>query len=392
MTPRGKLLGALFVASLVCVAGTARAQEPAAATIAHVVRLNREGVALYQKGEVEAARRALKEALDLCETAGLDRHPVAARTHVHMGIVVAGGFGDKEIARRQFEAALAIAPDITLTPGLAWPEAQQIFDEAAALGSAPARPAPASAAQPFATEPEADDRERPKPIPNTRTADVFRVETRAARRAREAKERLEKGGQDDQEDEDDEVPGGRLRLEALVGAGTGWASGFGDVNVDTPVAGSFAATKLDHVVAEVGYALSRTWTLSLRGRFQWISGPTVLEAQGRTYAPAAGALAGFGAATWSPETGRVRPYLSAALGAGRIRHVVTLSALGDCGAARNETCVDTVRSGPFFGAASAGVTVDVADHLALVVGATAGLASGGAPFNLDLDAGIALHL
>jgi hypothetical protein len=134
--------------------------------------------------------------------------------------------------------------------------------------------------------------------------------------------------------------------------------------------------------------------LSARGRFQWVSGATELEAQGRTYAPAAGAVAGFAAATWSPPLGHVRPYLSASVGAGRIRHVVTFGALEDCGPSHDQVCVDTVRSGPLFGAASAGASIDLgaSDHVSLVLGATAGVATGGAPFNLDLDAGLAFHL
>jgi hypothetical protein len=382
MTLRAKTQAATLVAAALAFAtGPVRAAEPGAATIARVVALNREAIALYQKAEFEAARASLEQALALCESAGLDRHPVAARTHVHLGIVEVGGFGRKDRARAQFAAALAIVPDVELTPGLDSPEARAELEATRAERSAPAAP-PA----------EADDNELPKPIPNTRTRDVFRVESRAARRAEEAKARKATSPED--EDDDDDVPDARLQLGALVGAGTGWQSGYGDVNADTPVPGAMAAPKLDHVLLEAGWWLTKSWMLSARGRVQWVSGVTELEAQGRTYAPAAGALAGFAAATWSPPLGHVRPYLSASVGAGRIRHVVTFGALGDCGPNRNQVCVDTVRSGPLFGAASAGVSVDLgaSDHISLVVGVTAGAASGGAPFNLDLDGGLAFHL
>jgi len=382
MTSRSKTLAvAAFVAALASAASPARAANPAA-TVARVVELNREGVAFYERAEFEAARASFEQALALCEGAGLDRHPVAARTHVHLGILAVGGFGKKEVARREFSAALAIVPDIALTPGIASPEVQAVFDQARAALDQPAASAPPA---------EADDNELPKPIANARTQDVFRLESRAARRAEEAKTRK---ATTEEDDEDDDVPAARLQLSALVGAGTGWQSGYGDVNADTPVPGSFASTRLDHAVVEVGFWLTKSWMLSARGRFQWISGATALDAQGRTYAPAAGALAGFAAATWSPPLGHVRPYLSASAGAGRIRHVVTFETLQDCGPSRTQVCVDTVRSGPLFGAASAGVSVDLGagDHVSLVVGATAAVAWAGAPFNLDLDGGLAFHL
>jgi hypothetical protein len=375
MAARSLTLVLFAAAALVCAAGQAQGAETAAATITRVVELNREAVALYEKAELEAARATLHRALELCAAAGLDRHPVAARTHVHLGILLVGGFGQKDVGREQFAAALSIAPEIDLTPGLASPEVQLVFDEARATGAAPPR-AP-------------DDDERPKPIPNTRTEDIFQIEKRHARRAGAAKEGATR---DDDDDDDDDGPATRWRFAALVGAGTGWTSGYADVNADTAVPGSFATTRLDHVTAEVGTWVTREWMLSLRGRFQWVSGPTSVEAQGRTYAPATAAIAGFAAATWSPDTGRLRPYLSLAAGAGRIRHVVTLSSLDDCGASHNQVCVDTVRSGPFFAAASGGVSIDVGGPVALVVGVTAGLATGGAPFNLDLDAGLALRL
>jgi tetratricopeptide (TPR) repeat protein len=383
MTLRSKTLAAAaFVAALASAAPSAHAADPAAATVARAVELNREGIAFYEKAEFEAARASFEQALALCEGAGLDRHPVAARTHVHLGILAVGGFGKKELARREFSAALAIVPDIALTPGVASPEVQSVFDETRAALAAPAAAAPPA---------EADDNELPRPIANTRTQDVFRIESRAARRAEEAKTLKAKG---EEEDDDDDVPSARLQLSALVGAGTGWQSGYGDVNADTPVPGSFASTRLDHAVVEAGFWLTKSWMLSARGRLQWISGATELDARGRTYAPAAGALAGFAAATWSPPLGHVRPYVSASAGAGRIRHVVTFGALQDCGPTRTQVCVDTVRSGPLFGAASAGLSVDLGagDHVSLVVGATAGVASAGAPFNLDLDGGLAFHL
>jgi hypothetical protein len=104
----------------------AEAQDPAA----RVTQLNREALAAIDKREFEKAREILKKALELCGTAGLDRHPVAARTHVHMGVVIIEGFKNRELGEKQFAQALAIEPSIAMTPALATPEINEAFEEA----------------------------------------------------------------------------------------------------------------------------------------------------------------------------------------------------------------------------------------------------------------------
>src|ERR1700722_14139912 len=90
----------------------AEGQDPAA----RVTQLNREALAAIDKREFEKAREILKKALELCGTAGLERHPVAARTHVHMGVVIIEGFKNRELGEKQFSQALAIEPSIAMTP------------------------------------------------------------------------------------------------------------------------------------------------------------------------------------------------------------------------------------------------------------------------------------
>ena len=60
-----------------------------------VTQLNREALAAVDKREFEKARELLKRALDLCKSAGLEQHPAAARTHIHMGVVIIQGPVDK---------------------------------------------------------------------------------------------------------------------------------------------------------------------------------------------------------------------------------------------------------------------------------------------------------
>ena len=118
----------------------AESQDPAA----RVTQLNREALAAIDKREFEKAREILKKALELCDSSGLDRHPVAARTHVHMGVVIIEGFKNRELGEKQFGEALAIEPGIAMTPALATPEISEAFDEAKEQSTNTAAPAAAS--------------------------------------------------------------------------------------------------------------------------------------------------------------------------------------------------------------------------------------------------------
>ena len=172
----------------------------------------------------------------------------------------------------------------------------------------------------------------------------------------------------------------------------GWASGTGDLNADVPVAGSFAAAKLGHLALEGGYWLTNELMVSLEGRFQKVTGTTEIEANNRTYHPATYATAVFAEGTWSPAGGRLRPYLSAALGAGRIRHVVTLASLKDCGASHSEVCVDTVGAGPLLAGVGGGLMFDLGERLALVAAVNTQIGAPTFTFNVDLNVGVAFRL
>jgi hypothetical protein len=366
------LAGAMAVAPFAARAQEA-AEEPAAVeagqdTLEKIVQLNREGVASYQKKKFEAARKALKQALDLCASAGLDRHPVAARTHVHLGIVIAGGFGQREIGARQFNEALQIQPDITITPGVASAEVEDLFNESV-----------------VAINPRMGGQQRGSAMESVAGEEAAPA---VARRA----SRDEDGDEDGDEDEDGGRSNRGFQVGAMVGAGVGWAGGNGDVNADAPVSSGFAAAKLGHLNLEAGYWATPTLMVSLQARLQKVSGPTEVQANGRTYEPASGATAFFAALTWSPSRAKLRPYLSAAVGGGRIRHVVTLSNLHDCGPARNETCVDTVGAGPFLAGVGGGVSYDLGDRLALIAGVGTQVGAPTFTFNIDFNAGVAFRL
>src|SRR3954467_11857470 len=135
---RAVFLVALVSLLTVAMPGTAAADEQAA--VNKVTNLNKRALDAYNKQDYETARAVLKEALELCASAGLDKHPIRARTHIHFGIVAIVGFKQREVGLKQFRKALEVQPDIKLTKQLATPELQDAFEEAvlAEAGGAPA--------------------------------------------------------------------------------------------------------------------------------------------------------------------------------------------------------------------------------------------------------------
>jgi hypothetical protein len=399
--PRSVAAAAVVLAACLAVSGVARAAPSEQETITKVVDLNREGIEQYQRKHYDAARKLLKQALELCESAGLERHPAAARTHIHLGIVIIAGYGQREIGSRQFNEALQIDPNITLTAGLATPAVQDLFNEALVAVSPHAAPPAASAEAPAAAQaPGAAETASPEapPAESAPASDTTAVPQAASDDAPRAERRAPAPAPAKEDEDDDGAEGtaarqSRVQLGALLGGGVGWASGMGDLNADTPVSGGFAFAKLGHLELEGGYWMTNELMLSLQGRFQMVTGPTVVEANNRTYHPASYAAAVFAAGTWSPAgTSALRPYVSGAVGVGKIRHVVTLSSLKDCGPARNQVCVDTVGAGPLLAGVGGGVTYDLGEKVSLVAGVNTQLGAPTFTFNIDLNAGVAFRL
>jgi hypothetical protein len=132
VNPRAKrVLSSLIVLlGLLAVPLAARAQSDEA--IEKVTKMNKKAVEEYENLNFEESRKILKDAIDFCAQNGLDKHPVKARTHIHLGIVILAGFKQREVAIKQFRKALEIQPEIKLTKSLANPEIQEAFDEAVA--------------------------------------------------------------------------------------------------------------------------------------------------------------------------------------------------------------------------------------------------------------------
>lgn len=143
-----RLSGCLLAVVLLLASATVQAQDDAAA-IDKIVKLNKRAVDEYQNLNFDKARKLLDEALTACTRSGLDKHPVAARTHVHLGVVLFAGLKDKDGAIAEFGKAAQIQSDIKLDTALATPEIQEAFDQAvggagsggAGTGAAAAAPA-----------------------------------------------------------------------------------------------------------------------------------------------------------------------------------------------------------------------------------------------------------
>ena len=114
--------------ALTVFAGRAAAQDQAA--IEKLVQMNKKALDDYDTLEWDAAKKTLLDALVAGKKAGLDNHPVMARTYVHLGAVYITGFKNRDKAIQSFTRALEIDPAIQLSKGIATREVTDAFNEA----------------------------------------------------------------------------------------------------------------------------------------------------------------------------------------------------------------------------------------------------------------------
>src|SRR5215467_12400929 len=100
----------VVVGAEIFIASPASAANPAGdpAAVAKVTNLNKQALDAYNQQDYDRARDLLKQALELCDSAGLQQHPITARTHVHFGVVAIVGFKNREVGLKQFKKALEI--------------------------------------------------------------------------------------------------------------------------------------------------------------------------------------------------------------------------------------------------------------------------------------------
>ena len=147
-----------------------------------ITQMNRDAVTAYQAKKYEDARKILKQALDLASTAGLDKHPIKARTHIHFGIVAIVGFKQRDLGIKQFKKAIEIQSDIALTKALVTPELTDAFNEAKGGGAGPTPPTPPVRRPHPSRRRRRPRRRRPRPSPTFRRAAWFTSRSRKASR------------------------------------------------------------------------------------------------------------------------------------------------------------------------------------------------------------------
>jgi hypothetical protein len=204
---------------------------------------------------------------------------------------------------------------------------------------------------------------------------------------------IQLAGELPKDDDDDVLAGRRYFVALLAGTGVGWATGDGDTNADMlyrPAA--LAPAWLGQLAPEVGVWLSPTLMISVKGRFQAVTGTTDVYADGRVYHTANYAAAAFLKATWiASGQGRAHPFFSLAAGVGRIRHVVKFDELTTCGASGREVCVDTIAAGPVALGPGVGFFVDLGSHLMGVFALDSQLTLPDYSVNIDGDLGLAVR-
>jgi hypothetical protein len=451
-----RFLFPLLMCWLLGLSLASRAMAEDAEAVNKVTRLNKKAIEEYENLNFEEARKILKEALDLCSSAGLDKHPVKARTHVHLGIVILTGFKQREVALKQFRRALDIQPDIKLTKILANPEIQQAFDEAVAgAGSDKGEAGPSDlpgggiAHQPIATasqgnavsvkvtleQPGDGDKvmlfyrtggasdflsvEMTAGGGNSYNAEIpasatlgnqvqYYVEVQGADGAAKGTKgvasdpitvALKGAGADEEvtkDDDDDGArrgPGGRLFLGLMLGSGIGWTTGKGEVNVEHDVdPPGFAPSQLGHLAPEIGFFVRPNLLLSIQGRFQLVSGATP-EADPTVLAPGEPSQCGPDKIC-QPAGEKLRPFVSFSLGGGYIRHVAEFKSARACGDKPEVpmTCVDTVPAGPVLVGPGGGIIYNLTNNFGLIAGLNVPIGFPKFTFHVDLNAGVSLRI
>jgi hypothetical protein len=452
-TPAVRRAFACLLAGLVLMAAAslARAEAENSEVIAKVTKLNKKAIDEYESLNFEEARKILKDALELCSQNGLDRHAIAARTYVHLGVVTLSGFKQRDAALKYFRTALEIQPGIKLTKSLANPEVQEAFDEAAGGGKTGAAAAGGTSAEGLSHEPVTRARQgnvipisatldaglhadkvslsyRPEgetefvavdmsevspgnyaaEIPVSATAGrtvAYYLEAQkdgqpvAARGSRESPllvslapavvRKPRKNG-----DEKPAAGGGEptLYFGLTIGSGFGWATGNGDVDPAHKVSpGGFAPATLGQLEPEIGYFVRPGLLLSLQGRIQLLSGLTSETCAGCT-SPSTYALAVFAKVTWLLGADRLRPFFSLAAGGGYVRHVVEFKngTYPECGTQPNMTCVESVPGGAVLVGPGAGILYAMTPALGLVLGVGTQLGFPKFTFNVDINVGLSL--
>ncbi|HZL21610.1 MAG TPA: tetratricopeptide repeat protein [Polyangia bacterium] len=391
---------------LLAVARVAAAAAPPGdpAAVAKVTNLNRKALEAYGKQDYDAAKELLKQALDVCADAGLDQHPITARTHIHFGVVAIVGFNQHEVGIKQFRKAIEIEPDIKLTKSLVTPELQDAFEEAVLASNGTGGGAPAAGGDDNGGGAAGDNNAGGGEAAPSGDSD----ETPPPRRAVKPRRKHSDDDDDNGKDKDDDDAGsgqkGTFFLGLSLGSGFGIAKGSGEVDpaAHNLAAAGFAFSQLGQIKPEIGYFATPTVLLSVALRFQYINGLNGEVNSGcpngfcKPYSTATSVLARL---TYLASDGPLHLTVGGQIGGGYIRHAEVFNSDKNCAPsapAASDTsrqgCVDTIAGGPFLIGPTAGVMYEIGDSFNLIGGINTELGLSKFTFNIDIDVGIGLRL
>jgi len=384
---RAVILVALVSLLTIAAPGVAAAADEAAA-VNKVTNLNRKALEAYSKQDYDTARALLKEALEVCASAGLDKHAIRARTHIHFGVVAIVGFKQREVGLKQFRKALDVQPDIKLTKQLATPELQDAFEEAVLAGEGGGGAATAGGGgEPGGGGDDGGpgaggDDDGPKPTAVKRPPP-----------------RKKKG------DEEDESEGqkGLFFFGLTGGGGVGLVKGEGelDPNAHKLAGAGFAVAQTAQITPEIGVFVTPTLMISGQLRAQYVGG---LNGKAGSVAgcgddmfcaPGNGAWAGFAKVTTLLTDAPFRLTLGGQVGFGNIRHSVEFPMDKTCKASATggtQTCVDTLAGGPFLIGPTFGFFYELGDTVDLIVAVNSALGVPKFTLNFDIGVGIGFRI
>jgi hypothetical protein len=447
----GRLIVVSVLVALAWLARPTAARADDTEIAGKISKMNAKAIEEYENLNFDEARKILEKALEIAGQNGLDHHPITARTHLHLGVVLLAGGKDHDLAIKQMNVALDIQPDIQMTKRLANPEIQSVFDDVVksrasaphdiveaendAIDHAPIKSSPqggpidiqVSVASKLAAKtvvlafrpegsPEFIKHEMKEDSPGHWSGEIQASATNGAEVAYYIEAQNEAGeavGSKGSADEPFVVTLGAVRrrrpppkpvkppppegphwlVAMALGSGAGWTSGTGEVNpADVVSPSGFAPSQLAHIAPEVGYFLHPGFLISAQLRLQYITGATSFACGSGTCNPPKTSIAAFARATWLWGDDKLHPYVAATGGAGSIRHVATFTSQATCGNPNNPvTCVDTLSSGPVFAGAGAGVFYNATDSLALTLGVNALAGFPTFTVQMDFNGGVAVE-
>jgi hypothetical protein len=118
-------VGLAFLSTYFALSRPAFAQDQA--SVDKVVQLNKKAMDDYDTADFDTAKKSLLDAERTGKRAGLETHPVMARTYIHLGALYLVGYKDKQKAQHYFGKALDIQPDIRLDKTLTSASVRDLF-------------------------------------------------------------------------------------------------------------------------------------------------------------------------------------------------------------------------------------------------------------------------